>query len=157
MFVDLFSALASDDAKTAAGQFGRRPWGACFAAPGWGREWMGPDGVRCVSVDFLFFFAWKDGRTVKLDLFLTRFGLDFFRFFYVFGFEAAQKRLLDGLGVETLASGSPSGWNLGMFDPTSICTKRQRIVEPGFPLLSNQWAIPWSEKVHPCCLSASKH
>lgn len=34
MFVDLFSALASDDAKTAAGQFGRRPWGARSAAPG---------------------------------------------------------------------------------------------------------------------------
>lgn len=126
----------------------------------------GPMGcVRCVCICWfsVFFLPEKTSscstgaRTVKLDLFLTRFGLDFFRFFYVFGFEAAQKRLLDGLGVETLASGSPSGWNLGMFDLTSSCTKRQRIVEPGFPLLSNQWAIPWSEKVHPCCLSASKH
>ena len=112
---------------------------------------MGPNGVCQVCMYlliFCFFLPEKTSscstgaRTVKLDLFLTRFGLDFFRFFYVFGFEAAQKRLLDGLGVETLASGSPSGWNLGMFDLTSSCTKRQRIVEPGFPLLSNQWAIP---------------
>lgn len=72
------------------------------------------------------------GRTVKLDIFLIRFGLDFFRFFYVFGFEAAQKRLLDGLGVETLASGSPSGWN-------QACLTLPRFVQKDKELLKAQW------------------
>ena len=144
MFVDLFSALASDDAKAAAGQFGRRPWGACFAAPGWGREWMGPDGVCQVCICwFSVFFCLKRLHHVVLAEELSSL-IFFWSGVWVWFFQIFLRLWFWGCSEATsgwFGCGNASFWKSfrlepGMFDLTSICTKRQRIVEGSMVSLS---------------------